>query len=70
MKYIIKCGPGSSSGKALGYGLDGPVSIPGVGGGGDFSSLPRVPVGPGLHSALSPFKMNTVGFPRGKGGRA
>ena len=26
------CGPGSSSGKALGYGLDGPGSIPGVGG--------------------------------------
>ena len=27
-----KKGPGSSSGKALGYGLDGPGSIPGVGG--------------------------------------
>ena len=25
-------GPGRSSGKALGYGLDGPDSIPGVGG--------------------------------------
>ena len=25
-------GPGGSSGKALGYGLDGPGSIPGVGG--------------------------------------
>ena len=25
-------GPGRSSGKALGYGLDGPGSIPGVGG--------------------------------------
>ena len=29
-------GPGGSSGKALGYGLDDPGSIPGVGGGGDF----------------------------------
>ena len=26
------CGPGGSSGKALGYGLDGPGLIPGVGG--------------------------------------
>ena len=26
------CGPGGSSGKALSYGLDGPGSIPGVGG--------------------------------------
>ena len=26
------CGAGSSSSKALGYGLDGPGSIPGVGG--------------------------------------
>ena len=26
------CGPGSSSGKVLGYGLDGPGSNPGVGG--------------------------------------
>ena len=39
-KYSDKCikytvgsgGPGSSSGKALGYGLDGPGSMPGVGG--------------------------------------
>ena len=30
--YILYCGPGSSSGKALRYGLDGPGSIPGVGG--------------------------------------
>ena len=27
---IVSCGPGSSSGKALGYGLDGPGSIPDV----------------------------------------
>ena len=44
-------GPGGSSGKALGYGLDGPDSIPGVGGDGDFSSLLRVNTGPGVHSA-------------------
>ena len=30
--YVIVSGPGGSSGKALGYGLDGPGSIPGVGG--------------------------------------
>ena len=29
---LAQSGPGSSSGKALGYGLDGPGSIPGVGG--------------------------------------
>ena len=29
---VYICGPGGSSGKALGYGLDGPGSIPGVGG--------------------------------------
>ena len=36
MKFIkilnLKIGPGSSSDKALGYGLDGPGSSPGVGG--------------------------------------
>ena len=30
--WKAKTGPGSSSGKALGYGLDGPGSIPSVGG--------------------------------------
>ena len=30
--YIGIDGPDNSSGKALGYGLDGPGSIPGVGG--------------------------------------
>ena len=30
--FSVACGPDSSSGKALGYGLDGPGSIPGVGG--------------------------------------
>ena len=56
-----KYGPGGSSGKALGYGLDGPGSIPGVGGGGDFSSLLRVQTGPGVHSTS--YKMSTGGFP-------
>ena len=32
MKYYGFIGPGGSSGKALGYGLNGPGSIPGVGG--------------------------------------
>ena len=40
--YDLERGPGGSSSKALGY---GPGSIPGVGGGGDFSSL-RVQTGP------------------------
>ena len=31
MWYDFGCGPGSSIGKALGYGLDGPGSIPSVG---------------------------------------
>ena len=43
--------PGSSSGKAFDYGLDGPGSIRGDGGGGDFSSLHRVQTAPGVHSA-------------------
>ena len=49
--YICERMPGGSSGKALGYGLDGPGSIPGVGGGGDSSSLLRVQTGPEIHSA-------------------
>ena len=60
-------GPGSSSGKAFGYGLDGPSSIPGVGGGGDFTSL-RVQTGPGVHSTS--YKMSAREFLRGKGGQA
>ena len=32
LQFVIgECGPGGSSGKALGYGLGGPGSIPGVG---------------------------------------
>ena len=50
MTYINKSGPGGSSGKSLGCGLDGPGSIPGVGGGGDFSSHLPVQTGPGVHS--------------------
>ena len=55
-------GPGSSSGKALGYGLDDPGSIPGTEGGGDFSSLLRVQTGPEIHSVS--YKMSIGGFPR------
>ena len=53
-------GPGSSSGKAFGYGLDGPCSILGV---GDLSSLFCVRTGSGVHSAF--YKMSTGGFLRG-----
>ena len=59
----MRGGPGSSSGKALSYGLDGSGSIPGVGGGGDFSSLLRVQTGPEVYSAS--YKMSTGGFSRG-----
>ena len=45
-------GSGSSSGKALDCRLDGPGSIPGVGGGGNFSSLLRFQTDPGVHSDL------------------
>ena len=68
LQHLKCCGPGSSSGKALVYRLDGPGSIPGVGGGGDFTSLLRVQTGPEVHSAS--YKMSTGGFPRGRGGRA
>ena len=63
LSSTVICGPGSSSGKALGYGLDGPGSILGVGGGGDFYSLVRVQTGPAVHSAS--YKMSTGGFPLG-----
>ena len=49
------CRPGSSSGKALDYGLDGLGSIPGVR--GVEISLLRVQTGPGVHSAS--YKMST-----------
>ena len=54
-------GRGSSRSKALGYGLDGPGSIPG----GDFSLFLRVQTGPEVHSTS--YKMITGGFPRGGG---
>ena len=54
--YIADEGPGGSIGKALSYGLDGPGSIPGVGGVEIF-----------LHSFVSRL---VLGFPGGKGGRA
>ena len=58
--------PGGSSGKALGYVLDGPGSIPGVGGVVIFSLL-RVQAGPGVHSTS--YIMSTGRLPRGKDGR-
>ena len=42
----LQSGPDSSSGKALGHGLDGPGSIP-------ASSILLVQTGPGVHSASS-----------------
>ena len=63
----LNYGPGSSSSKALGYGLDDPASIPGVGG-WRFFFAPSFLTGPEVHSAS--YKMSTRGFPRGKGGRA
>ena len=54
------CGPGSYSGKVLGYKLDGPGSIPDVGVGGDLSLLLRVQTGLGVHSAS--YKMSTGCF--------
>ena len=65
-KYVslsIFGGPGSSSGKALGYGLGRPKFDPGCRKGGDFSSL-HVQTGPGVNSTS--YKMST----RGKDGRA
>ena len=47
---------------------DGPGSIPGGGGVGNFSSLIRVQTGPGVHSVSC--KMNPGAFPGGKDGRA
>ena len=54
------------SGKALGYGLDSPSSILGIGVGEDFSSL-RIQTG--IRSAT--YKMSSLlgVFPGGKGGR-
>ena len=53
-------GPGSSSGKMLGYGLDGPGSIPGVRGVKIFlhSFVPKIV---GVHPAS--YKMSTESFP-------
>ena len=48
------CGPGGSSGTALDYYLDDPDSIPGGGGGGDFSSFLRVQIA--LRSTQPPIK--------------
>ena len=58
----IPIGPGSSSGKTLGYEVDGLGSIPGVVGVEIFFT-PSCPVGPEVHPAS--LKMSTSGFPRG-----
>ena len=47
-----KGGPGGSSSKALGYGLDGPGSIPGVGGVENF-----------LHSFMSRLVLESTQTP-------
>ena len=48
---------------ALGYVLDGPGSITGVGGGGDFPLLLLVQIGPEVHSVS--YKMSTGGLSSG-----
>ena len=58
--YSIHCGPGGSSGKALSCGLDGPDSIPDVGG---VEIFLHSFVWPGVHSTS--YKMSTGEFPRG-----
>ena len=54
----------SSSGKAIGYGLDGPGSISEVAGMEIFSLL-CLQTGPGIYSAS--YKMSTGAFPGGNG---
>ena len=63
----LHCGPGSSSGKALVYGLDGPGSIPGVGGVRIFLLffVSRLVLG----STQPSIKLVPGAFPEGKGGR-
>ena len=53
LTHDLISGPGSSGGKALGYGLDGPVSFPGIRRTGDFSTLLLVLIGSGFQG-LSP----------------
>ena len=67
---IFLCGPGSSSGKALGLRARWPGFHPWCRRSEDFSSLLRVQTGSGVHSTS--YKMSTVteNFPGGKGGRA
>ena len=63
--YFLYHGPGGSSGKVLGCGLDGSGSIPGVGGVEIFlhTFVSRLVLG----STQSPIKMSTGEFPWGKG---
>ena len=56
---IYFCGPGSSSGKARHYGLDGPGSIP-VSEGGDFSSLVRVQISSAVNKNLCQKKIISI----------
>ena len=67
-RYAVESGPGGASGKALGYGLDGPGSIPGVGGVEIFlhSFVSRLVLG----STQLPIKWLPGNFSGGKGGRA
>ena len=64
LRFLIMLGVGqvAQAARRLAAGLDGPGSIPGVGG-GDFSSHLRVQTGPGVHSTS--YKMSTGEFPRG-----
>ena len=68
VSITLKRGPGGWSGKALGYGLDGPGSIPGVGGVEIFlhSFGSRLVLG----STQPPIKWVPGNFSGGKGGRA
>ena len=62
--FFLTCnGPGGASGKALRYGLDGPGSIPGVGGVEIFlhSFVSRLVLG----STQTSYKMSTGEFLRG-----
>ena len=61
---VTPSGPGRSNGKVLGFGLDGPGSIPGVGGVEIFlHSFGSTLV---LEFTQPPIKMSTVAFPAAK----
>ena len=62
--YICVVGQVAQAAKKLGYGLDGPSSISGVGGVEIFFSLLRVQTGRGVHSSF--YKMSTGSSPVGQ----